>query len=138
MDAPVPGALGGTYAGNPLAIASALAVIDVIREENLIARGAALGDRLKATLEAVRKDVPAIGDIRGLGAMVDAEFVMPGTGTPDADFTKRVQTIALEKGLLLLTCGSYGNVIRFLFPLTINDTVMDEALEKLASAIRAA
>jgi 4-aminobutyrate aminotransferase len=138
MDAPAPGGLGGTYAGNPLAVASALAVIDVMKEENLVARGAALGDKLKDKLNELVKEVPAIGDVRGLGAMVAVEFVKPGTDHPDADFTKKVQKHALDNGLLLLTCGSYGNVVRFLFPLTIQDNVMNEALDILAAAIRAA
>ena len=138
MDAPAPGGLGGTYAGNPLAVASALAVLDVIEEEQLIERGARLGDKLKATLNELRGSVPAIGEIRGPGAMVAVEFVKPGTTEPDADFTKRVQTLALQQGLLLLTCGTYGNVVRFLFPLTIQDAIMDEALAILTAALRAA
>ena len=138
MDAPAPGGLGGTYAGNPLAVASALAVLDVIKEEQLIERGARLGDKLKATLNELRGSVPAIGEIRGPGAMVAVEFVKPGTTEPDADFTKRVQTLALQQGLLLLTCGTYGNVVRFLFPLTIQDAIMDEALAILTAALRAA
>ncbi|WP_050461046.1 4-aminobutyrate--2-oxoglutarate transaminase [Herbaspirillum autotrophicum] len=138
MDAPAPGGLGGTYAGNPLAVASALAVLDVIKEEQLVERGARLGDQLKATLNELRGSVPAIGEIRGPGAMVAVEFVKPGSTEPDADFTKRVQTLALQQGLLLLSCGTYGNVIRFLFPLTIQDAVMDEALAILRQVLRAA
>jgi 4-aminobutyrate aminotransferase len=138
MDAPAPGGLGGTYAGNPLAVASALAVLDVIAEENLVARGAHYGQLLKEHLNALRPSVAAIGEVRGLGAMVAVEFVQPGTHEPDAEFAKRVQTHALQNGLLLLTCGSYGNVIRFLFPLTIPDTVMQEALQILTAAIRQA
>ncbi len=135
MDIAVPGSLGGTYAGNPLAVASALAVLDVMRDEALVERGAALGRKLTDALNDLRSNIPAIGDIRGLGAMVGIEFVKPGTTIPDSEFTKRVQSIALEKGLLLLTCGTYGNVIRFLFPLTIQDDIMDEALAILKTAI---
>ncbi len=135
MDAPAPGGLGGTYAGNPLAVASALAVLDVIAEENLVVRGARLGAALKDFLIGLGANTPAIGEVRGLGAMVAVEFVQPGTDKPDAEFAKRVQANALKNGLLLLTCGSYGNVIRFLFPLTIPDTVMDEALVILEKAI---
>lgn len=138
MDAPAPGGLGGTYAGNPLAVASALAVLDVIAEENLVARGAKLGQQLKDQLNELRSSVPAIGEVRGPGAMVAVEFVKPGTTEPDADFAKRVQAHALKNGLLLLTCGSYGNVIRFLFPLTIPDNVMQEALQILTNAVRQA
>ncbi|WP_034301897.1 4-aminobutyrate--2-oxoglutarate transaminase [Herbaspirillum sp. RV1423] len=138
MDAPAPGGLGGTYAGNPLAVASALAVLDVIKNEKLVERGAHLGEKLKACLNGLRGSIGAIGEVRGPGAMVAVEFVKPGTSEPDADFTKRVQTLALQNGLLLLTCGTYGNVIRFLFPLTIQDQVMDEALQILSTALHAA
>ena len=138
MDAPAPGGLGGTYAGNPLAVASALAVLDVIVEENLVARGARLGQKLKDHLSELKSAVPQIGEVRGLGAMVAVEFTQPGSRKPDAEYAKKVQQHALQNGLLLLTCGSYGNVIRFLFPLTIPDTVMDEALDILSAAIRLA
>ena len=138
MDAPAPGGLGGTYAGNPLAVVSALAVLDVIAEENLVVRGARLGSALKDFLIGLGATTPAIGEVRGLGAMIAVEFVQPGSDRPDAEFARRVQANALKNGLLLLTCGSYGNVIRFLFPLTIPDTVMDEALVILEKAIHEA
>lgn len=134
MDAPAPGGLGGTYAGNPLAVASALAVLDVLESENLIARGAELGQRLMSRLESLRPRVPQIAEVRGVGGMVAVEF-RQADGTPDADFTRTVQNRALEKGLLLLSCGVYGNVIRFLFPLTIQDAVMNEGLDILAEAL---
>ncbi len=137
MDAPAPGGLGGTYAGNPLAIAAAHAVIDVMRDERLPERGQMLGDRLKTVLESLRADVPQIADVRGLGAMVAVEFNRPGTDTPDADFTKRVQAEALKRGLILLTCGVNANVVRFLFPLTVSEPVFDEAMEMLRAAMRA-
>ncbi|HJV81089.1 4-aminobutyrate--2-oxoglutarate transaminase [Noviherbaspirillum sp.] len=135
MDAPAPGGLGGTYAGNPLAVASALAVLDVIKEENLTARAEQLGQQLKEKLHSLRKRVPHIADVRGLGAMVAVEFNKPGSAEADADFAKKVQTRALERGLLLLICGVYSNVIRFLFPLTISDDLMDEALTVLEAAM---
>ena len=128
MDAPNPGGLGGTYAGNPLAVAAAHAVLDVMAEEKLCERAAQLGAQLKARLEVAKTKNNCMGDIRALGAMVACEFVNPQTGAPDADLTKVVQQAALKKGLLLLTCGVYGNVIRFLFPLTIEDSVFEEAL----------
>ncbi len=136
MDAPAPGGLGGTYAGNPLAIAAAHAVLDVIEEEQLVARANVLGARLKEFLQGLRADVPQIADVRGPGAMIALEFANPANGEPDPAFTKQVQTRALEKGLLLLTCGVYSNVIRFLFPLTISDALMDEALDLLGAALR--
>ena len=138
MDAPAPGGLGGTYAGNPLAIAAAHAVIDVMAEERLPERGQRLGDQLKAQVEALRGEVPQIADIRGLGAMVAVEFNRVGTSEPDADMAKRVQTEALARNLILLTCGVNANVIRFLFPLTIQDAVFDEAMDILRASLRSA
>ncbi|MEO6918050.1 MAG: 4-aminobutyrate--2-oxoglutarate transaminase [Collimonas sp.] len=136
MDAAAPGGLGGTYAGNPLAVASALAVLEVIEEEQLVERANLLGAKLKQTLEGLRAEIPQIADIRGLGAMVAVEFMRPGTRQPDADFTKKIQAEALKNGLLLLSCGVYSNAIRFLFPLTIEDNLMDEALAILSTAMR--
>ena len=138
MDAPAAGGLGGTYAGNPLAIAAAHAVIDVMAEERLPERGQRLGDQLKAQVEALRGEVPQIADIRGLGAMVAVEFNRAGTSEPDADMAKRVQTEALARNLILLTCGVNANVIRFLFPLTIQDAVFDEAMDILRASLRSA
>ena len=136
MDAPAPGGLGGTYAGNPLAIASAHAVLDVIEDEQLCARAERLGQTLVARLNGLRSTVPQIADVRGLGAMVAVEFNR-ADGTPDADFTKLVQKRAQDAGLLLLTCGVYGNVVRFLFPLTIEDAVLEEGLAILNRALTA-
>ncbi len=136
MDAPGPGGLGGTYAGNPLAIAAAHAVLDVIEEEQLCDRANQLGNRLKQRLEAIRADVPHIMDIRGLGFMNAVEFKVPGTDKPNADFTNAVRLKALEKGLILLTCGVYSNVIRFLAPITIQDEVFNEALDLIEASIR--
>jgi 4-aminobutyrate aminotransferase len=142
MDAPAPGGLGGTYAGNPLAVAAAHAVIDIMREEKLPQRGAQLGMQLKAQLESMCKDVPQIADVRGLGAMVAVEFNKAGSNgesaQPDADFTKRVQAEALRRNLILLTCGVNANVMRFLYPLTIPQAQFDEALKILREALLAA
>lgn len=136
MDAPGPGGLGGTYAGNPLAIAAAHAVLDVIEEEQLCDRANQLGNRLKQRLESLRSDIPQIMDIRGLGFMNAVEFKVPGTDKPNADFTNAVRVKALEKGLILLTCGVYSNVIRFLAPITIQDEVFNEALDLIEASIR--
>lgn len=137
MDAPAPGGLGGTYAGNPLAVAAAHAVLDVMADEHLVDRANVLGARLVERLKILQRSDKTISDVRGLGAMIACEFVHPETGAPDADRTKRVQQAALKKGLLLLTCGVYGNVIRFLFPLTIQDAVFDEAMVILDEVIGA-
>ncbi|MBN3765672.1 4-aminobutyrate--2-oxoglutarate transaminase [Burkholderia sp. Ac-20365] len=136
MDAAAPGGLGGTYAGNPLAVASAHAVLDIIDEEKLCERAVTLGDKLKARVTALQSEVPQIADVRGPGGMVAVEFCKPGTSDADADFTKRVQARALERGLLLLVCGVYSNVVRFLFPLTIQDAVFDEALSILEDVLK--
>jgi len=137
MDAPAPGGLGGTYAGNPLAIAASHAVLDIMRDERLPERANVLGARLLSRLHKLQQTNKTMGDVRGLGAMIACEFVNPVTGAPDADLTKQIQQAALKKGLLLLTCGIYGNVLRFLFPLTIEDSVFDEALAILDDVIGA-
>lgn len=136
MDAPAPGSLGGTYAGNPLALASALAVLDVIEDEKLLDRGNVLGERLITRLQHIKKRVPQLAEVRGVGAMVAVEF-NDEQGNPSPEFTREVQNRALDKGLLLLSCGVHGNVIRFLFPLTISDEVMNEALDLLTEAMTA-
>ena len=135
MDAPNPGGLGGTYAGNPLAVAAAHAVLDVMAEEKLADRANVLGEKLLGRLKMSAAKNPKMGDVRGLGAMVACDFVNADTGAPDADLAKQIQQAALKKGLLLLTCGVYGNVIRFLFPLTIQDAVFEEALGILDSVL---
>jgi 4-aminobutyrate aminotransferase len=137
MDAPAPGGLGGTYAGNPLAIAAAHAVIDVMDEERLPERGAQLGEQLKVVLNGLKPRVKQIADVRGLGAMVAVEF-NDSNGEPDADFTKRVQAEALKRKLILLTCGVNANVVRFLFPLTTTQAVFDEAMGILSDSMLAA
>ncbi|MCB1386498.1 MAG: 4-aminobutyrate--2-oxoglutarate transaminase [Nitratireductor sp.] len=138
MDAANPGGLGGTYGGNPIGIAAAHAVLDVIEEEGLCERASMLGARLKQRLEGLRGDVPEISDIRGPGFMNAVEFADPGSKAPDAAFAGRVKDIALEKGLILLTCGVHGNVIRFLSPITIQDDVFSEALDLLEASLREA
>lgn len=138
MDAPHPGGLGGTYAGNPLAVAAAHAVLDIIEDEELCERAVRLGNRLKQRLAGIREQVPEIVDIRGPGFMNAVEFNLPGTDSPAPDFAGRVREEALARGLILLTCGVYGNVIRFLAPLTIPDAVFVEALDKLEASLLAA
>ncbi|AQS41785.1 MAG: 4-aminobutyrate aminotransferase [Candidatus Tokpelaia hoelldobleri] len=135
MDAAAPGGLGGTYGGNPVAVAAAHAVLDVIEEENLCERASLLGARLKQRLQSMREDVPQIADIRGLGFMVAVEFNKPDSDEPSAAFTEQVRKKALEKGLILLTCGVYGNVVRFLAPITIDDKIFSEALDILEDTL---
>jgi 4-aminobutyrate aminotransferase len=138
MDAPAAGGLGGTYAGNPLAVAAAHAVIDTIHKESLLERSVSLGLKLRKFLEAIQAGNPSIAQVRGLGSMNAVEFVDPETGSASATIALRVQQCALQKGLLLLTCGVYGNVIRFLHPLTIPDAQFDQALATLGQAIEEA
>jgi 4-aminobutyrate aminotransferase len=138
MDAANPGGLGGTYGGNPLGIAAAHAVLDVIEDEKLCDRANELGSRLKQRLEAIRSTTPEISDIRGPGFMVAVEFANPGNHEPDAGFTGRVRLEALKRGLILLTCGVYGNVIRFLAPITIPDAHFAEAMDILEESVAAA
>jgi 4-aminobutyrate aminotransferase len=137
MDAPAPGGLGGTYAGNPLAVASALAVLDVIEDEKLCERAAALGGRLVQRLLKVKESNRAIADVRAQGSMVAVELRNATTGEPDADAVRRVQAHAMAQGLLLLSCGMHGNVIRFLYPLTIPDALFDRALAIIDGALAA-
>lgn len=141
MDAAEPGGLGGTYAGSPVACAAALAVLDVIAEEQLIDRANVIGARIKDFLNAVasRNDTVAIASIRGPGAMVAFDIVnRRGSVEPDADATKRVVHAALAEGLVLLSCGVNGNTIRILNPLTISDQLLDEGLNMLANALTSA
>ncbi|MCA3452163.1 MAG: 4-aminobutyrate--2-oxoglutarate transaminase [Rhodobacter sp.] len=138
MDAAHPGGLGGTYGGNPLGIAAANAVLDVIEEEDLCARANELGGRLKQRLEAIRSVTPEIVDIRGPGFMVAVEFANATTHEPDPGLTGRVRMEALKRGLILLTCGVYGNVIRFLAPITIPDAHFAEAMDILEESVAAA
>ncbi len=138
MDAANPGGLGGTYAGNPLGIAAAHAVLDVIEEESLCDRAMQLGARLKQRLESLRDRVPEIVDIRGPGFMNAIELNIAGTDSPNPELTNAIKAEALKRNLILLTCGVYGNVIRFLAPITIGDDTFSEALDILEESIIAA
>jgi 4-aminobutyrate aminotransferase/(S)-3-amino-2-methylpropionate transaminase len=139
MDGPEPGGLGGTYAGSPLGCAAGLAVLDVIERESLCQRAVQVGERLVAGLEALRAEYPdRVGDIRALGAMVAVELVSDGdAGKPDAALAKALCARAIESGLILLSCGVRGNVIRILAPLTIPMDQVDEGLGILSSAFDA-
>ncbi len=136
MDAPLTGGLGGTYAGSPLGCAAGLAVLDVIDEENLCARASQLGETLMARLRDLQSRWDCIGEIRGLGAMVAMELVKQrNPDAPDADLTRALVQAAGRRGLVLLSCGVYGNVVRFLMPLTISDAVFAEGLAILEAAL---
>lgn len=140
MDAPEPGGLGGTYAGNPLACAAGLAVMEVIKEERILEKALALGEKLMSRLKqmSLRNDLPPIDDIRGLGAMVAFDLVKARGGQePDAERVKRLMAEALKRGLILLPCGLYGNGIRILVPISIEDKVLEEGLSILEESLKA-
>ncbi len=137
MDAPAPGGLGGTYAANPLAVAAALAVLDIIESESLCARAQTIGQVVRTYAEQLQQQSARIADVRGLGAMMAVEFCHPDTKAPDAQFAKLVQTRARDLGLLLLVCGVHSNVIRFLCPLTIEEAVLKEGLDIFRQAVLA-
>jgi 4-aminobutyrate aminotransferase/(S)-3-amino-2-methylpropionate transaminase len=139
LDASPVGGLGGTYGGNPVACAAALAVIDVMQRECLPDRAARIGARMTASLEALAERQPAIGDVRGLGAMVAIELVKDrATKEPDKALTGRILAEALKRGLVLLSAGTLGNVVRILVPLSIDDAVLEEGLDVLGEALAAA
>jgi 4-aminobutyrate aminotransferase/(S)-3-amino-2-methylpropionate transaminase len=137
MDAPHGGGLGGTYGGNPIACAAALATIATYEDEGLVVRARELGAILFDRLRALKNSDPRIGDLRGRGAMVAIELVDPETGEPDAALTSQVAAYAHAHGVILLTCGTYSNVIRFLPPLSISDHLLSEGLDVVAEALRA-
>jgi 4-aminobutyrate aminotransferase/(S)-3-amino-2-methylpropionate transaminase len=133
MDAPEPGGLGGTYGGSPIACAAALAVFEVIEEEQLVQRANAIGEHFQGRISNVAKRYPSIvGDIRIQGAMIAMELVVDGDANqPNTELTGKIISKAQEYGLILLPCGYYGNVIRFLPALTISDELIDEGFDKL-------
>jgi 4-aminobutyrate aminotransferase/(S)-3-amino-2-methylpropionate transaminase len=131
MDAPHVGGLGGTYGGNPLACAAALAVIETIESDGLVDRAREIGKTMLDRLSALQANDPRLGDVRGRGAMIAVELVKAGTTEPDADLTKAVASAAHAQGLVVLTCGTYGNVLRFLPPLSMPDHLLAEGLDIL-------
>jgi 4-aminobutyrate aminotransferase/(S)-3-amino-2-methylpropionate transaminase len=136
MDSPPPGGLGGTYAGSPLGCAAGLAVLEVIESEQLCARAVRVGAAVRARLTDLQSRWPCIGDVRGVGAMVAMELVKDRRpDAPDAELTKALVQAAGRRGLVLLSCGVYANVIRFLMPLTIPDAELAEGLAILEAAL---
>jgi len=130
-----PGSHGGTYGGNVIACAAAEATIRVLQDEGLVENAARLGKKLLARLRALQERYPGLGDVRGLGLMVGVEFVVPGGRTPDKDRAKAVQQVCRESGLLLLTCGTEGNVIRWIPPLIIGEKELEQALDIFEGAL---
>jgi 4-aminobutyrate aminotransferase/(S)-3-amino-2-methylpropionate transaminase len=136
MDAVHSWGLGGTYGGNPVACAAALAVLDVFEKENMLAKSVALGKKLKARFEIWQKEFDIIGDIRGLGAMIGLELIKGPQREPAADEAKQFTSFCLGKGLVVLVCGSYGNVIRILAPFVITDDQLEKGLNIMEEGFR--
>ncbi len=138
MDAVHTGGLGGTYGGNPVACAAALASIETMREQDLAGAARAIEDTMVPRLHALGEHTPAIGDVRGRGAMIAVEIVRQGTTEPDAALTAQVARLCHAEGVVVLTAGTYGNVLRFLPPLVIGQDLLNEALDVLEAAFAAA
>jgi 4-aminobutyrate aminotransferase/(S)-3-amino-2-methylpropionate transaminase len=137
MDAPGPGGLGGTFAGNPVSCAAALAVLEMLDHENLLRRANEIGDQFQRRAKEWQKRWPMVGDVRGLGGMQAIELVKSAeTREPAADETKQITQYCYEHGLITITAGSYSNVIRVLVPLVVTNEQMDEALDVLESALQ--
>jgi 4-aminobutyrate aminotransferase/(S)-3-amino-2-methylpropionate transaminase len=134
MDAAHVGGLGGTYGGNPVACAAALGAIETMRELDLAARARRIGEIMLPRLRALAEKFPAIGEVRGRGAMIAVELVEPGTKEPDPALTSAVAKACHAAGLVVLTCGTYGNVLRFLPPLVIGEDLLNEGLDIVAGA----
>jgi 4-aminobutyrate aminotransferase / (S)-3-amino-2-methylpropionate transaminase / 5-aminovalerate transaminase len=137
MNAAHVGGLGGTYGGNPVACAAALAAMETIKAEKLVARAAEIERIMLGRLHRMQAEDNRIGDVRGRGAMIAVELVHQDSTDPDPGFTTAVATAAREKGVIVLTCGTYGNVLRFLPPLTISDELLNEGLDVLAEVFAA-
>ncbi|MFL4473204.1 4-aminobutyrate--2-oxoglutarate transaminase [Paeniglutamicibacter sp. MACA_103] len=137
LDSVHPGGLGGTYGGNPVAVAAALETIKFMEEQDLASRAREIEEQFFTRMRKLQSEVAVIGDVRGRGAMVAIELVKAGGTEPDAEITKKIAADCLAEGVLILTCGTYGNVIRLLPPLVIGDELLAEAFEVLEKAIRA-
>ena len=135
MDSVHPGGLGGTYGANPLACEAALAVLDIFEEENMLEKSVALGQKLRARLEEWQRQFPIIGGICGMGAMLGFELVHKD-GTAAAEATNQLKSLCLQKGLIIITCGSYGNIVRMLIPFVITDGQLEKGLDILESSVR--
>ena len=135
MDSAHIGGIGGTFGGNPVACAAALAVLEVMDDEQLPERANEIGKKVRSKVESLKDQCPWIGGVRGLGAMIGVIIVDPETGAPDKKRTSRIHKYALEHGLVMITAGTDGNIIRTLMPLTIKDDILDQSLDILSKAI---
>jgi 4-aminobutyrate aminotransferase/(S)-3-amino-2-methylpropionate transaminase len=137
MDGPHVAGLGGTYGGNPVACAASLAAMETIEAENLVVRAQEIERIMLTRLHRMQAEDNRIGDVRGRGAMIATELVHRDSSDPDPTLTAAVANSAREQGVIVLTCGTYGNVLRFLPPLTISDELLNEGLDILADAFSA-
>jgi 4-aminobutyrate aminotransferase len=137
MDRVKPGMLGSTFGGNPAGCVAALATLDVIEEEGLLERAGQINSAVTTALRGLQERLPQIGDVRSLGAMIGIEFITDEKRTPNPDAAERIISQALDSGLLLLACGTYGNVVRLLPPLNLSDAELSEGIDKLITAIEA-
>jgi len=135
MDAVHIGGIGGTYSGNPVACAAALAILDIMDQEKLPERAIKIGKKVRAQINSIIPDCPWIKEVRGLGAMIGIEIVNQESSAADKDRTNRIHKYALEHGLIMITAGTHGNVVRTLMPLTIDDDTLDEGLDILTAAL---
>jgi 4-aminobutyrate aminotransferase/(S)-3-amino-2-methylpropionate transaminase len=134
MDSVHPGGLGGTYGANPIACEAALAVLEIFEEENILGKAVALGEKLRSRLEQWQKRFPVVGEVRGIGAMLGIELIQ-SDGAPAADAAKQLAAHCFENGLIILVCGSYGNIIRILTPLVITDEQLSKGLDIMESGL---
>jgi 4-aminobutyrate aminotransferase/(S)-3-amino-2-methylpropionate transaminase len=135
MDDVHPGGLGGTYGGNPVACAAAIGAMATIRELDLNAAARRIGVVIGERLAKLAVASPSVGDVRGRGAMQAIEFVRPGTAEPDAEAARRVARDCYAQGVVVLTCGTFGNVVRLLPPLVIDDALLNQGLDVLEAAV---
>jgi len=135
MDSIHPWGLGGTYGGNPVASAAALAVLEVFEEEDMLGKAKALGKKLHERFEAFRKQYKIVGEIRGLGAMLGLALVKGDKREPAADEAKKLAAFCLERGLIILVCGTYSNVVRVLVPFVITDAQLEQGLSILEQGL---
>ncbi|MFM1651369.1 4-aminobutyrate--2-oxoglutarate transaminase [Brevibacillus sp. B_LB10_24] len=136
MDAPSPGEIGGTYGGSPLGCAAALAVIEKMERENLLDRSKAIGEAIRRHFTALQAEFPVIAEVRGLGAMCGVEFIDPVTGSPAKDLVASLTKGSYEAGVIVLSAGVHGNVIRFLTPLVISDEQLQEGLDIITDVLK--
>jgi 4-aminobutyrate aminotransferase/(S)-3-amino-2-methylpropionate transaminase len=137
MDAVPAGGLGGTYSANPVAAAAAVAALDALVDEDMLAMARRIEEIVRPRLEALLGDGSYVGDVRGRGALLAMEFVAPGTKTPAPDAAKKVAAHAISQGVITLTAGTYGNVIRLLPPLVIGEDLLNDALDVIESGVKA-